>query len=85
MCRRGRAAIKELRRNVHFDLFAQGGIGRQAEMVAAPEPAGVVPVRSVPVGQEAHGLIGEGDDFGAVGGFQVGLRGVPFSMWYPAL
>ena len=49
---------------------AEPGPGGQAEIIPAPEPAGVIPVRRPPGRQQAHGLVGDGDDLGAVGGFR---------------
>ena len=37
----------------------------------------VIPVRRPPGGQQAHGLVGDGHDLGAVGGFQGGVGTAP--------
>src|SRR6185312_2088281 len=64
----------ELRRgDLDGDLPAEPGSYGQAEIIPAPEPARVIPVRRPPGGQQAHGLVGDGDDLGAVGGFQGGV------------
>ena len=47
---------------------------RQRQFVTAPEPARVVPVRLPASGQQAHGLVGDRDDLGAVRRLEVGLR-----------
>jgi hypothetical protein len=69
-------------RDLHGDLPAELGPRRQSEIIPAPEPAGVIPVRP-PGGQQAHGLVGDGDDFRAVGGFQGGVTRTPAERWQP--
>src|SRR5215472_15529984 len=54
------------------DLAAKAEPGFQPEVVTAPEPAGVIPVRAVAAGQQPHGLVGRGQDLRAVGGLQAG-------------
>ena len=61
------------------DLAAQPGPALQLQVVTAPEPAGVVPLRLVPSGQQAHGLVGGRHDLRAVRALQGAVRplGVP--------
>src|ERR1019366_9857656 len=61
----------------HGDLLAQTGALKKLEVVAAPEAAGVVPVGRAVVGEKAHGLIGAGDNLGAVAGLDVGRAANP--------
>src|ERR1017187_6905463 len=59
----------------HGDLPAEPVTIGQPEVVTTPEAAGVIPVRAVLAGEEPHGLVGDGEDFRAVGGLQIGLAG----------
>src|SRR6516162_2291438 len=56
------------------DLAAEAEPGGQAEVVTAPETAGVIPVRTVAAGQQPHGLVGRRQHLRAVGGLQAGAR-----------
>src|SRR6266511_2325458 len=70
-------------RDLHGDLLAEPGPRGQVEVITAPEAAGVVPVRPAPTGQQPHGLVGDGDDFGAVGGLKVRVCRAPLQLRYP--
>ena len=61
------------REDLHGDLPDEPGPCAQAQIIPAPEPARVIPVRPPPGRQQAHGLVGDGDDLRAVGGFQAGV------------
>jgi predicted PurR-regulated permease PerM len=71
------------RRDLHGDLLAELGLSAQAQIVPAPEPARVIPVRPSAGRQQAHGLVGDGDDLRAVGGFQADLAFVPPQRRHP--
>ena len=64
-------------RDLHGDLPAEPGSCGKVEIIPAPEPARVIPV-GLPSGrQQAHGLVSDGDELGAVGGFQAGVLLTP--------
>src|SRR5260370_15488783 len=71
------------RGDLQGDLPAEPGSSGKAEIIPAPKPAGVVPVRLPPGRQQAHGLVGDGDELGAVGGFQAGVPLTPPDRWQP--
>src|SRR6478672_4880844 len=48
------------------DLIAEARTESQFQAIPAPEPAWVVPVLRPFRGQQTHGLVGHGDQFGAV-------------------
>ena len=59
-------------RDVHGDLAAEPEPGGQAQVVPAPESAGVIPVRAAVAGQQPHGLVGHREYLRAVSRLRVG-------------
>src|SRR6266498_2808163 len=70
-------------RNLHGDFTAEPEAGGQGEVVTAPEAARVVPAGSAVVGKQSHGLVGDGEDLGTVGGFQLCITPGALRRRYP--
>src|SRR5215469_4527415 len=58
---------------LHGDLATKAKPFGKAEVIAAPEAARVIPIRPVPGGQQPHGLVGNGQHLGTVGGLNCDL------------
>ena len=64
--------------SAHADLGAELERRDELDPIAAPEAAGVVPVRLARGGQQAHRLVGDRDDLRAVGRLEACVRSVAF-------